>query len=103
MEKKHLSLQPTDGNNFIEFEAIINGKTNIPEVAYFHLNKNKSTHSKVYGKKCEIVVDFDKDNNPVGIELLYPSKTKISIIQKLSRQLNFQAPKAMLNMQSAFA
>jgi len=57
----------------------------------------------VFGKKCEIVVDFDKNNNPVGIELLYPAKTKISIIQKLSKQLNFEAPKALFRMQNAFA
>ncbi|MFH0921116.1 MAG: DUF2283 domain-containing protein [Fibrobacterota bacterium] len=103
MVKKHSLSQRTSGSNFLEFEVMVDRKKGTPEVAYIHLNERKSEYTKPYGKHGEVLVDFDKNDEPVGIELLEPAKTTVTIMRKITKQLNISTPRAIYNLQRSFA
>jgi uncharacterized protein YuzE len=103
MRKQHVSLQHTGGDSLsIDISTINNDVASV----YVTLVSKKQSHiSKELGPNKDIILDFDVEDNLVGVELLNPRNTSLAVIKKVSRQFGIPAlanlrPK---NIQAIFA
>ncbi len=78
---------------------IYNGKV---QAVYFKIKEGKSFYNKVMGDKYQVILDFDKDNNLLGVEMLEPGIVTVSTLQKISEkyhvpELKAFRPKQLIN------
>lgn len=82
MEKKHSSSLPT---GLIRFSVQRSSPTEI-EAIYFKLKDGKVSKSKEIGPNGEAIIDFDKNNHVMGVEMLSPGKVTIKIFNQIKRK-----------------